>query len=579
MAQAAAERGGDVIAALRGNRAFVDQALERNSAHRKKDGDEEMKRTFNLADIFELVVQAVPQRIAFGCGEQKLTFAQLDERANRLGNALRARGIGRGDNVGIQLYNCAEYLEAFFACCKIGAIAVNVNYRYVADELQGLFNSLDLRALVHGADFDAAVLEAIAQVPTLRLALRVGEVRDGLPAKMRPYEAVLAEGAQELVDPERSDDDIFMLCTGGTTGLPKGVMWPHKALFMGALGGGGYYLRCPPIAAAEELLQLVPNAPPLAYLAAAPLMHGAAMWATLISLFSGHPVYVNERRSFDAAHMLDLIERHRINVMAVVGDAMALPIIEALEAHPGRWPLKSLMIFGNGGAVFSRHLQERLLAQAPHLRPNNGMASSESGVLGGGEKTPEGEGFMRIAPRSDLGVVSEDLRLLTQPGQEGILARRGHMPLGYYGDPKKTAETFVEIGASRWVLTGDRARIDATGDYVVLGRGSQCINTGGEKVYPEEVEEAARRCPAVGDVVVVGIPDARWGSKVVAVVQVQPDRAFDAQAFEQVCRAHLSGYKVPRAVFVAPEVRRSPAGKADYRWAKAFAEGKVRQEQ
>ena len=530
-----------------------------------------MKRTFNLADIFEVVAQAVPDRIAFGCGEQKLTFSQLDKRANQLGNALRARGIGRGDNVGIQLYNCAEYLEAFFACSKIGAIPVNVNYRYVADELQGLFNSLHLRGLVYGADFDAAVLDVVPQVPTLRLALRVGDEQQNLPKLVQPYEAVLAEGAEQLSDPQRSDDDIFMLCTGGTTGLPKGVMWPHKSLFMGALGGGGYYFRRPPIDAPEELLQLVPNGPALAYLAAAPLMHGAAMWSTLISLFSGHPVYVNDRKNFDPEHMLDLIEHNKINVIAVVGDAMALPIIQALENHPGRWPLKSLMIFGNGGAVFSRHLQERLLVQVPHLMLNNGMASSESGVLGGGDKTPEGEGFMRITPRPDLSVISEDLRILTQPGEEGILSRRGHTPLGYYGDPKKTAETFVVIDGSRWVLTGDRARIDTTGEYVVLGRGSQCINTGGEKVYPEEVEEAARRCKSVQDVVVIGIPDERWGSKVAAVVQVQPGQEFDLQDFEKVCRANLSGYKVPRAVYVATEVKRSPAGKADYRWAKAFA--------
>ena len=530
-----------------------------------------MKRTFNLADIFELVTQAVPDRVAFGCGEQKLTFSQLNERANQLGNALRARGIGRGDNVGIQLYNCAEYLEAFFACTKIGAIPVNVNYRYVADELQSLFNSLHLRGLVYGADFDETVLEVVPQVPTMRLALRVGSPRDGMPKAFAPYEKVLAEGGKDLDDPDRSNDDIFMLCTGGTTGLPKGVMWPHKALFMGALGGGGYYFRRPPIEAPEELLQLVPSGPPLAYLAAAPLMHGAAMWATLISLFSGHPVYVSERKNFDPVYMLDLIEHHKINVMAVVGDAMALPIIQTLEENQGRWPLKSLMIFGNGGAVFSRHLQERLLVQVPHLILNNGMASSESGVLGSGDKTPGGEGFMRIAPRPDLCVVSEDMRILTQPGDEGILSRRGHTPLGYYADPKKTAETFVVIDGSRWVLTGDRARIDTTGEYLVLGRGSQCINTGGEKVYPEEVEEAARRYQSVQDVVVVGLADERWGSKVAAVVQVQQGHAFDMQEFEKICRANLSGYKVPRVVYLATEVKRSPAGKADYRWAKAFA--------
>lgn len=532
-----------------------------------------MGRTFNLADIFEVVVQAVPDRLAFCCGDEKRTFAQLNQRANQLGNALRARGVGRGDNVGIQLYNAVEYMETFFACCKIGAVPVNVNYRYVTQELNYLFNSLDLRCLVYGNEFDSTVLPVLQTVPTLRLALRVGPALASPVPKVKSYEAVLAEGSTDLTDFGRSDNDIFILCTGGTTGMPKGVMWPHKALFMGALGGGGMYFRRPPVARPEELLELVPKGQPLAYLAAAPLMHGAAMWATLISLFSGHPVYVSDSKNFDAAHMLDLIDRHRINVMAVVGDAMALPLIQALEQHPGRWSLQSLMIFGNGGAVFSRHLQERLLALLPHVMLNNGMASSESGILGTSQKTAEGDGLIRLSPHADLSLVADEgYAPLTEPGAEGILARRGHTPVGYYGDPQKTAETFVQLGDSIWVLSGDRARIDSNGDYIVLGRGSQCINTGGEKVYPEEVEVAIRRCDAVQDVMVVGVADERWGSKVAAVIQLQPGQTLDLQALETICRAHLSGYKLPRAIYVADALKRSPAGKADYRWAKQFAE-------
>jgi acyl-CoA synthetase (AMP-forming)/AMP-acid ligase II len=537
-----------------------------------------MTRTFNLADIFEVVAQAVPERTAFVCGAQRLSFAQLDERATRLASALRAQGVQRGHHVGIQLHNSAAYLETFFACCKLGAAPVNVNYRYVADELAYLFRTLELRALVHGEAFEAEVTKALPQVPSLALRVPVGPSTTTTNAadtgvRCMSFDSLMASGGPQLEDPDRSGDDIFMLCTGGTTGLPKGVMWPHRSLFMAALGGGGIYFRRPPIAAPEELATLVPAGPALTYFAVAPLMHGAAMWATLISLFAGHTVVVNDEPAFDAAHVWDIVVRDGVNILSIVGDAMALPLVQALEREPGRWNLQRLMVFGNGGAVFSRHLQDRLKACVPHVMVNNGMGSSESGLVGGGDK-PVGnkEGLIRITPRPDLAVIDESHQLRTAPGDEGTLARTGYTPVGYYGDPKKTAETFVTIEGRLWVLTGDRARIDDNGDYLVLGRGSGCINTGGEKVFPEEVEEAARRCAAVRDVLVVGLPDERWGQRVTAVVEPEPGQAFDRAEFDRVCRAHLSGYKVPRTVVLAERIRRSPAGKADYAWAKSFAE-------
>ena len=537
-----------------------------------------MTRTFNLADIFEVVAQAVPSRTAFVCGPQRLSFAQLDERATRLASALRAQGVQRGHHVGIQLHNSAAYLETFFACCKLGAAPVNVNYRYVADELAYLFRTLELRALVHGEAFEAEVTKALPQVPTLALRVPVGPSTTTTNAadtgvRCMSFDSLMASGSPQLEDPDRSGDDIFMLCTGGTTGLPKGVMWPHRSLFMAALGGGGIYFRRPPIAAPEELATLVPAGPALTYFAVAPLMHGAAMWATLISLFAGHTVVVNDEPAFDADHVWDIVVRDGVNILSIVGDAMALPLVQALEREPGRWNLQRLMVFGNGGAVFSRHLQDRLKACVPHVMVNNGMGSSESGLVGGGDK-PVGdkEGLIRITPRPDLAVIDESHQLRTAPGDEGTLARTGYTPVGYYGDPKKTAETFVTIEGRLWVLTGDRARIDDNGDYLVLGRGSGCINTGGEKVFPEEVEEAARRCAAVRDVLVVGLPDERWGQRVTAVVEPEPGQAFDRAEFDRVCRAHLSGYKVPRTVVLAERIRRSPAGKADYAWAKSFAE-------
>ncbi len=533
-------------------------------------------RSFNLADLFEVVASAVPERTAFICGAQRLSYRELDERATRLASALRARGVQRGDNVGIGLYNSAEYLETFLACCKIGAAPANVNYRYVAEELHYLLGTLDLKALVYEASLAGEIGKAAARLPRLGLLVQKGTIQasqdgqDG-PASAEDYEALLAAGSLGLQDPERSDNDVYLLCTGGTTGMPKGVMWPHKSLFMGALGGGGIYFRRPPIARPEELAEIVPQGPALRFFAIAPMMHGAAMWASLISLFSGHAVVVNDQPHFDAEHIWDITGRSGVNIISVVGDAMALPLVKALEAHPGRWNLDHLMVVGNGGAVLSAQLQERLKAALPHLTLANGMGSSETGMMGSGDKPAQGDGFMVLKARDDLAVLDADLQPVRQPGGQGVLARSGYTPIGYYGDAKKSAEVFVTVEGRLWVLSGDQARIDEQGDIVVLGRGSQCINTGGEKVFPEEVEEAVRRYAAVADVLVVGLPDERWGQRVVAVIEVAPEHDFDQAEFERICRERLSGYKLPRAIFLADQVQRSPAGKADYRWAKEYA--------
>lgn len=532
------------------------------------------QRTFNLADLFEVVVGCVPDRTAFRCGGQSLTFRELDQRASRFGSALRARGLGRGDNVGLQLYNSLEYLEAFIGCCKVGAVPVNVNYRYVAEELHYLFSTLDLKGLVYGEEFEAEVAATVPRLTKLKTLLRVGAGTP--PAGVESYAAATASAATDLEDPGRSDDDIYMLCTGGTTGMPKGVMWPHKSIFMAALGGGGIYFRRPPIQRPEELTEFVPHGPPLVFFPVAPMMHGAAMWATLISLFAGYTVVVNDEPSFDAEHVWDVVVRDGVNILSIVGDAMALPLVRALEQHPGRWDLSRLFVFGSGGAIFTEQAQARIKAVVPHVVTNNGMGSSESGVLGGRENSDRGgAGYIVLDKRPDLALIDDAGHVVSAPGCEGILARTGYTPVGYYGDPVKSAATFVKIDGRTWAITGDRARVDDEGNFVVLGRGSQCINTGGEKVYPEEVEEAALRYGAIKDVLVVGTPDERWGQKVTAVVALLPGRQFDQAEFERVCRERLAGYKVPRAVCVVDEVKRSPAGKADYAWAKRVATGKA----
>jgi len=524
-----------------------------------------MARTYNLADLFEIVAGVVPERKAFVCGDKQLSFAELNTRANQLGNALRAKGIKRGDNVGIQLYNSAEYLETFFACMKIGAVPVNINYRYVAHELNYLYTTLEMKGLVYGADFEAEVQKALATAPNVKLPVQVGGASNA-------YEALLATGEKELSDPERSENDHYILCTGGTTGMPKGVVWTHKAVFMAALGGGGIAFRQGPIQAPEQLGMMVPHGPELRVFAVAPMMHGAAMWSTLIYLFGGFGIVVNDEQAFNPEHIWDIVVRDRVNIMSIVGDAMAQPLIAALEKNPGRWNLQAMVSCGSGGAALSEQLQKRLKAfLPPHAVIFNGIGSSETGIVGNGEKPVDGNGMIVIAARPDLAILGDDGQFKTQAGDEGQLIRTGYTPIGYYNDPKKSAETFVTIADRVWVLSGDRARITEDGSYVMMGRGSQCINTGGEKVFAEEVEEIARHYEAVEDVLVVGLPDERWGNKVVAVVEVAAGQTFDLGDFNEILRGKLSGYKVPKAVYLTEKVKRSPAGKADYPWAKKFA--------
>jgi len=455
-------------------------------------------------------------------------------------------------------------------------VPANVNYRYVAEELHYLLGTLELKALFFDASVAGEVGKIADQLPKLRLKVQVGTTTTtgtgtAVGAGVDSYETLLASGSTDIATTGRSDNDQYLLCTGGTTGMPKGVVWPHKSLFMGALGGGGIYFQRPPIEKPEDLAVLVASAPPLSFFAIAPMMHGAAMWGSLISLLAGHAVVVNDQHHFDAEHILDIIERDQINIISMVGDAMALPLVKALEAHPGRWKLDRLMVVGNGGAVLSAQLQQRLKAALPRVALSNGMGPTLFEILMSLSLSMTNKLAATCPALFRPSNAMPAVIALRAPGDIGILARNGYTPIAYYGDAKKSAEVFVTVEGRLWVLSGDSARIDEDGNIVILGRGSQCINTGGEKVFPEEVEEAVRRYAAVADVLVVGLPDDRWGQKVAAVVEIAAGQSFDGPEFMRICRERLSGYKVPKAVFLTERVQRSPAGKADYRWATQFA--------
>ena len=536
------------------------------------------KRTYNLSDLFQIVVETVPDKEALVCGERRLTYRQIEDRATRLALWLLSKGIAAGDTVGIHAFNCTEYVEICMAAFKLKAIPVNINFRYTVEELRYIYDNADLKALIYSADLEPLAEGALSAAPGIRAMARIDHSgahgTAGSPPGIKGavnYEDALASASGSLDDIILADDDLMLLYTGGTTGMPKGVIWPHKAIFFAGFGGGGNFHPDGPIKAPENLATHVQESFYMKLLPTAPLMHGAGLWATLIGLYAGHTVFLNENPGFVPEHILDKIVKEEISCMMIVGDAMGIPLLDTLRANPGRWDLSCLMAISSAGALFSEHVQQGLKEfLPPYIRLINSMGSSETGQSGTGTK-PINEGLIALT-RNDTTDVAVDGVRFAKPGEMGILVRMGHLPLGYFKDKKKTDETFVMIDGHRCSISGDNARLEEDGTITVFGRNSQCINTGGEKVFTEEVEEAVRSYDGVVDAVVIGVSDARWGQKVVAVVALRPGVAEDAEAIRAHARQHIAGYKVPKDIVFVSEVLRTPVGKADYRWAKSAAE-------
>ena len=510
---------------------------------------------FNLAELFETVAATVPEREAIIHGDRRLTYAALDDRAGRLAAVLAAAGVGPGDHVGLHLWNSTEYLEGMLAAFKLRAVPVNINYRYVTDELRYLFEDAGLVALVHEPAFAASIDGA--RPAGLRFTLARGD----------DYEDALASvGAPATPSEGRSGDDRYVLYTGGTTGPPKGVVWRHEDIFFAALGGGGD----PPITSPAELAARAP-AGRTRMLPACPFMHGSAHWMGLSTLFRGGTIVVDPSPSFDPAGVWQVIADEAVTFLVIVGDAFARPLLEALDGDArDAWDLSALTVILSGGAVLSPTVKDALLERLPGCIVVDGFGASETGGQGQMVAVPRAAGTNpRFTMDAATAVLDDDLRPVAPgSGVVGRLARRGRIPLGYHNDPEKTAATFPVVDGVRWSVPGDLAMVEADGSVTVLGRGSVSINTGGEKVHPEEVEAALKAHPSVFDAVVVGVPDERWGQRVTAVVQVRAgasEPSVDELATH--ARVTLAGYKVPRAVIVVDEVVRSPSGKADYRWA------------
>ena len=526
---------------------------------------------YNLADLWEAVADAVPGHEALICGDRRLSYADTEARANRLANHLAARGIGAGDHVALLLYNGTEYLEGMLAACKLRAVPINVNYRYVEDELRYLLDDCDARAIVFHREFAPKLATIGADLPLLEIFVSVddGSAGDLTGLDTVDYELALASASPERDFAPRSGDDLYILYTGGTTGNPKGVMWRAEDIFFGGLGGGN--LGDAPIARPEEILHKLDGH--RRTLPACPLMHGTAHWFALGTLYAGGAVVLSPDRRFDPVRLWQLVAREHVTFLVIVGDAFARPLVEALDVLDPDLDLSSLTVVLSGGAILSPAVKEHWVDRLPSTILIDGFGSSESG--GQGSSVTAAGGPIERAPRfrvDDETTVLDDALRPAATGVVGKLARRGHVPIGYYKDAAKTAATFPVVDGVRWSVPGDHARVEDDGTITVLGRGSVSINTGGEKVYPEEVEGVVKSHPSVFDAVVVGVPDERWGERVVAVVQPRPGTTITADELHEHVRGHLAGYKAPRDVVLVDSVVRSPSGKPDYRWARATAE-------
>ncbi|MGW0059747.1 acyl-CoA synthetase [Streptosporangium sandarakinum] len=521
---------------------------------------------FNHADLFEGLADAIGDRVAVVCGDDRMTYAGLDAEANRLAHHLREAGVRAGQHVGIQLRNGIEYVVGLLAALKIRAVPVNVNHRYVEEELLHLYRDSDIVALLFDAEFDGRVSAVAPRAERLGHLIVAGGP-SSLGAAV-PYEAALAGRPATRGFPERSGDDVYIIYTGGTTGMPKGVMWRCEDLFF-AFGGGNPYGE--PRATPRAVVEAAVESQPFSMMTAAPLMHGAAQMATFITWWLGGTiVYV---RRFDPAEVLRAIDRERVVSINITGDAMARPLAE--EIARGGHDLSSLFGVSSTGAILSGAVRDRLAELLPDRMIIESFGSSESGYTASAVpgSSPESGQRFRANDGSGLAVLDERLEPVEPgSGRLGTVAKSGRIAFGYYRDEDKTRRTFVtDRAGTRWLLTGDIATVEEDGTMTIFGRGSACINTGGEKVFPEEVEAVLKGHPEVFDAVVAGVPDERWGERVAAVVEPRPGAAPSAEALTAHCRTRLSGYKVPRTFAFVEKMVRSPAGKADYRWARETA--------
>ena len=544
--------------------------------------------SFDLSTVFRTVAEAIPDNEVMIWRDLRLTYAQMDARIDGVAHYLVSRGLGchierdrlaghqsGQDHVGLYMRNGNEYLEAMVAGYRARVAPFNVNFRYVEEELLYLLTDSGARALIYSSEFAPAVQAIRDRLPDLQVLIQVADDSGNalLPGAV-DYESITATPEPADGMPTPDGDDLYILYTGGTTGMPKGVLWRQHDIFMSAMGGRPF-TGGPELNTYQDLIdQVVAGAGLRSFLVLPPLMHGAAQWGVFNTISAGGWVAVPEDvKHFDADAILRLAERERVLSIPVVGDAMARPLVDQIEK--GDYDLSGLMALTNGGAPLSPTVRERLLTALPNLIIMDAVGASESGAQMTSIATKGADvQAATFTPMADTTVVAVDFSRVLEPGDgEGWLARRVFVPLGYLGDADKTARTFPTIDGVRFSIPGDKARYLADGRIELLGRDSVTINSGGEKIFAEEVERAIASHPSVYDVVVAGRPSERWGNEVVAIVQLAQGKTATDEELIEACRPHIAQYKFPKAFVRTDQVVRSPAGKADYRWAKALAAG------
>ncbi|HJQ07449.1 MAG TPA: acyl-CoA synthetase [Nocardioides sp.] len=529
----------------------------------------------NIADLFEHAVDAVPEKPAVQVGDRVVTFAELESESNKLAHFFASRGIGKGDHVGLYAKNSIEHVVALLAILKVRAVAINVNYRYVAGELEYLFDNADLVGLVHDRVYAPLVAEVAPKIDGLDTIVAVpNPLEEGDTSDVSPYGGVLLEdaiaGQSDVRDfGERSADDIHIIYTGGTTGFPKGVMWRHED-FWRVLGGGIDFMTGDLLDEYDQSKKALQDS--LVTLPLSPLMHGGAQASLLMHLFAGQVTILEPK--FDPVRTWELVDQHGVQMLFMTGDAMAVPLIDAYEQ--GDFDGQTLFAIASSAAIFSKSVKERWMKAFPNAVFTDSIGSSETGFQGTGLQDASAlstDGPVISIPKTTV-IIGDDGKLLDpvkDVGKIGRTARSGNVPVGYYKDPEKSAKTFIEIDGVRYAIPGDNARIEEGNRLTLLGRGSNCVNTGGEKVYPEEVEQAIKAHPGVYDVLVVGLPDDKYGQTVAAVVQPREGATVELDELREFLRAHLSGYKLPRSLTIVDEIPRNATGKAQYVAAKEMA--------
>ncbi len=524
---------------------------------------------FQLADLYECLCDADPGAPALIVGQRTISREQLDRRANRLAHHLLKQGVGRGDHVGVYSLNRVEWIEALLACWKIGAATININFRYVRSELRYLWENADMVALIYERAFSPDVGALAPEFPALHTYLVLEDKSEtGPPGPGDHYQSALAQESEIREFPPRSPDDLYIVYTGGTTGFPKGTLWRHADLYSNVAHQLGGQIDRP-----EEIALQSGNPLGLRMLTLSPLMHGGGQWPLFICLFNGGVALFPISAHFDPGEILEIIEENRVSTLSIIGDAMGRPVAEA-RIHAGTAvDTRSLKAISSGGALLTAPVRDLLRKAFGKIYVSGGIGSSEIGTAARETSAFDPATGPRFALDQRVAVLDDDLRPIL-PGSGGIgrIARRGDIPLGYYKDPEKTASTFPsDPDGVRWVVPGDWARVEDDGTISLLGRGTQCINSGGEKIFPDEIEAVLAQHPQIRHAAVVGVPDPVWMERVVALVEpLDPESPPSLADIQAHCRTLLAGYKKPRGMVIG-DLKRTPTGKVDLVWARETA--------